>query len=61
MTEAEALLRQRHAAEKDDVIAVVAGTRSTSGSTNFMRLHVVGSTDSRKEASRERRKQKKPG
>jgi len=28
--------------ERGDVIAVVAGTRTTSGSTNFMRLHVVG-------------------
>jgi pyruvate kinase len=59
VAEAEALLRQRHAAGKDDVIAVVAGTRSTSGSTNFMRLHVVGSTDSRQASSRERRKQQR--
>jgi pyruvate kinase len=59
VAEAEALLRQRHAAGKDDVIAVVAGTRSTSGSTNFMRLHVVGSTDSRPASSRERRKQQR--
>ncbi len=25
-----------------DVIAIVAGTRTKSGSTNFMRLHVLG-------------------
>jgi pyruvate kinase len=27
------------------VIGIVAGTRTTSGSTNFMRLHVIGSGD----------------
>ena len=31
-----------HAVQPVDIIAVVAGTRSSSGSTNFMRLHVVG-------------------
>jgi pyruvate kinase len=28
-----------------DVIGIVAGTRTTSGSTNFMRLHMIGSGD----------------
>jgi pyruvate kinase len=40
---AEALLRERSAVNDGDVIAVVAGTRSATGSTNFMRLHVIGS------------------
>ena len=39
---AETLLLKMHAVQPGDVIAVVAGTRSSSGSTNFMRLHVVG-------------------
>jgi len=33
-----------------EVIAIVAGTRTKSGSTNFMRLHVMG--DSRMEGAR---------
>jgi pyruvate kinase len=35
-------LLRRHAVQPGDVMAVVAGTRTSSGSTNFMRLHVVG-------------------
>jgi len=40
---AERLMPKNAAAQPGDVIAVVAGTRTTTGSTNFMRLHVVGS------------------
>jgi len=43
---AEKILLEKHAVDAEDVIAIVAGTRTTSGSTNFMRLHVIGSTDS---------------
>ena len=39
---AETELVKRGLAHKDDVIGIVAGTRTTSGSTNFMRLHVIG-------------------
>jgi pyruvate kinase len=39
-----------------DVIAVVAGTRSSSGSTNFMRMHVVGTRDQSVPVREERRK-----
>ena len=42
VVKAETILQQRHAVQPGDVMAVVAGTRSSSGSTNFMRLHVVG-------------------
>jgi len=42
---AETLLLQLHAVQPGDVIAVVAGTRTSSGSTNFMRLHVVGTSE----------------
>ena len=42
---AERTLLKKHAVQAEDVIAIVAGTRTTTGSTNFMRLHVVGSVD----------------
>jgi pyruvate kinase len=42
---AERELLRRHAVAAGDVIGVVAGTQMASGSTNFMRLHVVGSRD----------------
>jgi pyruvate kinase len=45
VSKAERLMLKRHAVAPGDVIAVVAGTGSTTGSTNFMRLHVVGATD----------------
>jgi hypothetical protein len=37
-----------------DVLAVVAGTQMASGSTNFMRLHVVTTKPAPKRASRGR-------
>jgi pyruvate kinase len=42
---AERELMKRNLVQPDDVIGIVAGTRTTSGSTNFMRLHVIGSGD----------------
>lgn len=42
VAKAERLLLKRHAVAPGEVIAIVAGTNSTTGSTNFMRLHVVG-------------------
>jgi len=42
---AEHELLRRHAVAAGDVIGVVAGTQMASGSTNFMRLHVVGSRE----------------
>ena len=44
VVKAERLMLKRHAVAPGDVIAIVAGTGSTTGSTNFMRLHVVGSS-----------------
>jgi pyruvate kinase len=49
---AENLLEQKGYVRPREVIAIVAGTRTKSGSTNFMRLHVMG--DSRAERSRQR-------
>jgi pyruvate kinase len=42
---AEQELLRRRVLNESDVIGVVAGTQMASGSTNFMRLHVVGSHD----------------
>jgi pyruvate kinase len=39
---AENLLEQNEYVRAREVIAIVAGTRTRSGSTNFMRLHVMG-------------------
>ena len=39
---AENLLQQAGFVRQKEVIAIVAGTRTKSGSTNFMRLHVLG-------------------
>jgi len=52
---AETLLLQLHAVQPGDVIAVVAGTRTSSGSTNFMRLHVVGAGEHQPQPRKERR------
>jgi pyruvate kinase len=40
--QAERLLLKARAVQPGDVVAIVAGTSTTSGSTNFLRLHVVG-------------------
>src|SRR5262249_46314073 len=39
---AERLMLQSHAVQPGGVIAIVAGPGTAAGSTNFMRLHVVG-------------------
>ncbi|MGA2251032.1 MAG: pyruvate kinase alpha/beta domain-containing protein [Terracidiphilus sp.] len=39
---AEKLLEAEGYVKPSEVIAIVAGTRTRSGSTNFMRLHVMG-------------------
>jgi pyruvate kinase len=39
---AESLLEQHGYVRNKEVIAIVAGTRTKSGSTNFLRLHVLG-------------------
>jgi pyruvate kinase len=41
---AESLLEQDGFVRQREVIAIVAGTRTKSGSTNFLRLHVIGET-----------------
>ena len=44
-----------------DVLAVVAGTQMASGSTNFMRLHVVTTKSPRTRAARRRSRPAKTG
>jgi pyruvate kinase len=39
---AEHLLEDAGYAKAQDIIGIVAGTRTKSGSTNFLRLHVLG-------------------
>jgi len=55
VTNAETHLLKMHAVQPGDVIAVVAGTRTSSGSTNFMRLHVVGTAGEHHHGREERR------
>ncbi len=43
---ADTMLRKGNFVRPKEVIAIVAGTRTKSGSTNFLRLHVVGEVDS---------------
>ena len=42
---AEKELRQKGLLRTGDVLGLVAGTKLTSGATNFMRLHTVGESD----------------
>jgi pyruvate kinase len=56
---AERELLQLKAVAPGDVMGVVAGTQRFSGSTNFMRLHVIGASDAQefqRPRSRDRRK-----
>ena len=39
---AETILEQRGFVQQRQVVGIVAGTRTKSGATNFMRLHMVG-------------------
>jgi pyruvate kinase len=57
---AEATLLESKAVEPGDVIAVVAGTSQSSGSTNFMRRHRVGAESSRRQPERRRLPRQKP-
>ena len=53
---AERELMKRNLIQSMDVVGIVAGTRTTSGSTNFLRLHVAGSGDDTTVAAKRRRK-----
>ena len=55
---AERLLEQHGYVKPREVIAIVAGTRTKSGSTNFLRLHVMG--DQKLESARLAAAQEEP-
>jgi pyruvate kinase len=50
---AERLLEQGGHVQPREILGIVAGTRTKSGSTNFLRLHVLGDTLAESTASRE--------
>jgi pyruvate kinase len=52
MLESRGDIRQRQ------VVGIVAGTRTLSGATNFMRLHTVGDRDNRPRQNQEDQKEK---
>ena len=56
VSNAERLMLKQRAVQPGDVIAIVAGTRTASGSTNFMRLHVVGAGEVHELGHPERRR-----
>jgi len=56
---AERMMLKQHAVQPGDVIAIVAGTRTASGSTNFMRLHVVGAGEVHELGRPERRREER--
>jgi pyruvate kinase len=58
---AERLLSESGHVRDGQILGMVAGTRTKSGSTNFLRLHTVGDSDrlSRKHSSPAKQKKKK--
>ena len=42
MTIAEEILERQAGVERGQIVGIVAGTRTRSGATNFMRLHTIG-------------------
>jgi len=55
LSAAEQELLRRGSVKSGNVLGVVAGTQMASGSTNFMRLHVVTAEEERRAARRKRR------
>jgi pyruvate kinase len=49
---AESVLLDRRVLKPGDVLGVVAGTRQSSGSTNFMRLHAVTAAEAARAATK---------
>jgi pyruvate kinase len=55
---AEIILQKRGAIRERQVVGIVAGTRTRSGATNFMRLHLVGDHDTDNGKSKKVKKKK---
>jgi pyruvate kinase len=58
LSAAEQELLRRGRVKTGDVLGVVAGTQMASGSTNFMRLHLVTSDEGRGISRQKRRRNK---
>ena len=58
--QAEELLEQRGFVKPKEILGIVAGTRTRTGSTNFLRLHVLGDRLSEAAARHENGKSAKP-
>jgi pyruvate kinase len=56
---AEIILQKRGAIRDRQVVGIVAGTRTRSGATNFMRLHMVGDHDTNNGAAKTKKAKKK--
>jgi pyruvate kinase len=58
---AERLLSESGDVREGQILGMVAGTRTKSGSTNFLRLHTVGDSErlSRKHSNSSKQKKKK--
>jgi pyruvate kinase len=49
---AEEILESQGYVHRSQIVGIVAGTRTRSGATNFMRLHMIGDRDETKPAKR---------
>ena len=55
---AEEMLEQLKFVHKGQIVGIVAGTRTKSGATNFMRLHMIGDRDSDPPTNKPKNKKK---
>jgi pyruvate kinase len=55
---AEEMLEQLGFVQPRQIVGIVAGTRTKSGATNFMRLHMVGDRDTNSSSGKSRSKTK---
>jgi pyruvate kinase len=57
---AEEILENHGTVKERQIVGIVAGTRTRSGATNFMRLHMIGDRDTEPVSSEEATAKKKP-
>jgi len=55
---AEQILETQGHVHQRQIVGIVAGTRTKSGATNFMRLHMVGDRDTETNKSKSKTKKK---
>jgi len=56
---AEEILEKQGHVQRSQVVGIVAGTRTKSGATNFMRLHMIGDRDAKAGGKGKKAKSKK--